>query len=149
MKIDNNLPLYSISVVSKLCSTPVRMLREYEKQGMIKPKKINKRRLFTVNEVGFIKDIRYYLAEKGMTIKGLREFYLRSSCYEIKQCNRRECPAYGKLDKQCWEVVTYHKICDGKACPSCPIFIIKTSSIGKQNKKYESHFAYEVGEARK
>ena len=149
MKIDNNLPLYAISVVAKLCLTPIRMLREYEKQGMIKPKKVNRRRLFSVNEVGFIKDIRYYLTEKRMTINGLKEFYLRSACWEIKQCNLKKCPAFGNMSKHCWEVVTYHKICDGKACPSCPIFIIKTLSGDKQNKKYESHFAYEVGGARK
>ena len=146
MKIDNNIPLYSISVVAGLCLTPIRMLREYEKQGMIKPKKVNKRRLFTVNEVGFIKDIRYYLTEKRMTIQGLKEFYLRASCCEIKRCNRRKCPAYGRLDKQCWEVVAYHKVCDGKACPSCPLFIVKMAAVGRKNKKYESHFAYEASD---
>ncbi|MEW6026078.1 MAG: MerR family transcriptional regulator [Planctomycetota bacterium] len=143
MKLDNNIPIYSISVVSRLCDTPIRMLREYEKQGLIRPKKFNRRRLFTANETGFIKDIRYYLAEKRMTINGLKEFYLRAACWEIKQCNRRDCPAYGKLNKQCWEVVTHHKICDGSACPSCPIYIIKTSSKGRPEKRHKSHFAYQ------
>ena len=144
MSIDNNSPLYPISVVSKLCVTPVRMLREYEKEGIIKPHKVNKRRMFTANEIGFIKDVRHYLTEKRMTINGLKEFYLRSGCWEIKQCNLRKCPAYGNLDKQCWEVVKHHKLCDGKACPSCPIFVIKTSSSDKRGGKNESHFAYQV-----
>mgnify|MGYP001602976397 CR=1 FL=1 len=149
MKINNNIPIYAISVVSKLSATPVRMLREYEKDGLIKPKKVNRRRLFTMNEVGFIKDLRYYFTEKKMTINGLKEFYLRSACWEIKQCNRRQCPAYGKLYKQCWEMVAQHKICDGNACPSCPIFIIKTSASDEQNKKHESHFAYQMDDFRR
>ncbi len=144
MRINNNIPIYSISIASKLCATPIRMLREYEKQELIKPKRINNRRLFTNCEIGFIKDIRHYLTEEKMTINGLKEFYFRSACWEIKQCIQKKCPAYGNLGKHCWEVVKRHKLCDGKACPSCPIFIVKTSFNNHKSHKYESHFAYEA-----
>lgn len=143
MDVNNNIPVYAISVASTLTDTPVRMLREYEKQGLINPKKINNRRLFTNCEIGFIKDIRYYLTEKRMTINGLKEFYFRAACWEIKQCNHKNCPAYGKIDKQCWEIISHDKKCDSKSCPSCPIFIIKASFKDDNGHKYESRFAYE------
>jgi MerR family transcriptional regulator/heat shock protein HspR len=143
MKFDNNTSCYPISVAAKLSETPLRMLREYEKRGLIKPNKINNRRMFTNNEIGFIKDIRYLFTQKKMTISGIKEFYSKASCWEIKQCYQKNCPAYHKLDKQCWEVVEHHKLCDGKSCPSCPIYIVKTSLKAKVKDKYSSHFTYQ------
>ena len=89
--------------------------------------------MFTGCEIGFIKDIRFYLTEEKMTINGLKELYRRAACWEIKRCNQKHCPAYGNIDKQCWEVISHHKKCNQTMCPFCPIFIIKTS-FGKDKK---------------
>ncbi|MDI6788964.1 MAG: MerR family transcriptional regulator [Planctomycetota bacterium] len=133
MEINDTLPIYIISVASKLTETPVRMLREYEKQGIIRPKKIRSRRMFSNCEIGFIKDIRFYLTDQKMTINGLKEFYSRAGCWEIKRCNHKNCPAYGNVKKQCWQITSHHKKCNPAICPFCPIFIIKTSfKKGKQ-----------------
>lgn len=142
MKVADNIPAFTIAVVAQLTRTPIRMLREYEKQGLIKPKKINGRRMYTGCEVGFIRDIRYYLTERRMTISGLKEFYLRSSCWEIKRCRRPKCPAYGDINKQCWQVVKYHKQCSPEICPFCPLFIIKTNSGKSKDTRAISPLAY-------
>ncbi len=131
----DNIPAFTIAVASQLTDTPIRMLREYEKQGLIRPKKINNRRMYTGCEVGFVRDIRYYLTERRMTISGLKEFYFRSGCWEIKRCRRPKCPAYGNIKKQCWQVVKNHARCSPEICPFCPIFIIKT---GERNNKDDS-----------
>jgi hypothetical protein len=142
MKVADNIPAFSIAVIAQLTDTPIRMLREYEKQGLIRPNKINGRRMYTGCEVGFVRDIRYYLAERRMTISGLKEFYLRSGCWEIKRCHRPKCPAYGNINKQCWQVVKNHKHCSPEICPFCPIFIIKTVLEKKKDVSLNSPLAY-------
>ena len=133
MDINDTIPVYPISSAAKLTDVPVRMLREYEARGLIRPRKVKGRRLFTNCEVGFIKNIRYYLRERQMTIGGLKEFYLRAACWEIKRCNMKQCPAYGNYTKQCYELVSRHKKCNPAICPYCPIFIIKTSRRRKSD----------------
>jgi len=125
MKIDDRIAIFSISAAQKLTNTTPRMIREYEKQGLIRPKKVGGRRLFTGCEIGFIKEIRYYLMERQMTIPGLKEFYFRAACWEIKRCNMPKCPAFGNVGKNCWQTVKNHKKCDPSICPTCPIYIIK------------------------
>lgn len=142
MKIDDNLPIFSISAVAKLTNTPARMIREYEKQGLIKPRKIGGRRLFTGCEIGFINEIRYYLDKRQMTIPGLREFYFRASCWEIKRCKMPKCPAYANVQKQCWQVIKHHKKCDPSICPTCPIFIIKVSDKKQKESDITGPLAY-------
>ena len=142
MKVADNIPAFSIAVVAQLTDTPIRMLREYEKQGLIRPNKINGRRMYTGCEVGFVKDIRYYLTERRMTISGLKEFYLRATCWEIKRCHRPQCPVYGNINKHCWQVLKNHKHCSPEICPFCPIFIIKTGEKSNKDNKAISPLAY-------
>ncbi|MBI4712827.1 MAG: MerR family transcriptional regulator [Planctomycetes bacterium] len=134
MEIADNIPIFNISVVARLCNTTPRILREYGTQGIIRPTKIKGRRMFSGHEIGFIRDIRFYLTDEKMTINGLKEFYRRASCWEIKRCNRKKCPAYGRFDKKCWQVLEGHKQCTPDICPFCPIFIIKTSAKNKPEK---------------
>ncbi|MBI4656379.1 MAG: MerR family transcriptional regulator [Elusimicrobia bacterium] len=133
LPIKDTLPVFSISVVYKLTGVPVRMLREYEKYGLTRPRRLNGRRLYSQCEIGFIKDIRFYLMNRQMTIKGLKEFYLRSSCWEIKRCGHAGCPAYGNVKKRCWEVTNVHKKCNPEICPFCPIFLVKTAHKNKKD----------------
>lgn len=134
MEMSDTVPVYSISVASKLSGVTVRMLREYEVKGLIKPQRVNGRKMFSPCEIGFIKDLLFYLHDKKMAISGLKEFYSRAACWEIKRCNYQSCPAYGKFDKQCWQIVKSHKKCDPSMCPYCPIFIIKTTYREKETK---------------
>ncbi|MCK5579328.1 MAG: MerR family DNA-binding transcriptional regulator [Planctomycetes bacterium] len=142
MKTNDTTPMLSISIVSRMTKAPIRMIREYEKYGLIKPRRIKGRRLFSVCEVGFIQDIRFYLTAKKMHINGLIEFHLRASCWEIKRCRKYKCPAYGNVKFQCWEVTKPHKQCTPEMCPLCPIFIIKKSSRKKKHSNPLSPFTY-------
>ena len=72
---------FSISEVSKILGLvhPVNkkplnhVLRYWEKEfKIIKPKKINKRRYYSVKQLEIIKMIKYFLKNKGMTISGVK-----------------------------------------------------------------------------
>jgi MerR family transcriptional regulator/heat shock protein HspR len=121
----DKLPLYTISAVAQLTGISPRMLREYEMQGFIRPHRIKNRRLFSNNDIRFIEDLKFYLKDKKMSIAGLKEFYRRAPCWEIKRCGMQKCPAYGNFSKMCWEVTKYHKRCNSSLCCSCPIYLIK------------------------
>ena len=142
MEIDKTLPIYTISAVAKLTGVPIRMIREYEKQGLIKPKKFKGRRLFNSCEIGFINEIRYYLIERKMTIGGLKELYLRAGCWEIKQCDHKNCPCYGNIKLGCWQNLAKDKKCDHRLCPFCPIYIVKISGKKVPQDKPTSPMAF-------
>ena len=143
MKIDNNLPLYSISVVARLTGITSRMIREYENRDLIKPQRIKGRRLFSQNEIGFIEDIKFYLKEKKVSLSGLKELYRQSSCREIKRCQMRQCPAYSRFDKPCWILVKNNSKCWSALCPNCPVYLVrKTQSKGRTTKEPLSPLVY-------
>ncbi|MEE8484896.1 MAG: MerR family transcriptional regulator, partial [Nitrospinota bacterium] len=81
--IDGAKPIYPITITSELSSSTPRMLREYEKEGLIKPARINVQRRYSNNDIQFIKNIRFYLEEVGMTITGLKLLYMMAPCWEI------------------------------------------------------------------
>ncbi len=120
---ENAKPVYSIAVAAELSGSSARMLREYEKAGFIKPSRVNGHRRFSDNDIQFIKNVRFYLDEVGMTITGLKLLYLMAPCWEIKQCGQPECPAYGKTEVKCWEAIKEEGMADLKTCEGCPIFL--------------------------
>ena len=73
--------LFNISEVSKIINLydPLKkkplnhVIRYWEKEfKQIKSKKINKRRYYSIKQVGIIKMIKFLLKNKGMTIKGVK-----------------------------------------------------------------------------
>ncbi len=128
--IDGNTPLYPIGVAAELLGVSPRTLREYEKEGLIKPARRGGKRLFSKNDLEFIRNIRFYLEEVGMTIPALKILYLTVPCWEIKQCEMYDCPAYGNYTEKCWEVIARHKMLKAKACKGCPIFLVHLHSKG-------------------
>ncbi len=49
-----------------------------------------------------------------------------ATCWELKQCRRNECPAFGQVAQRCWQIVGRYG-CSGdagrnKACDECEVF---------------------------
>jgi MerR family transcriptional regulator/heat shock protein HspR len=125
MEIDNESarPVYAITVASSLTNTTPRMLREYENAGFIKPARVNSQRRYSHNDIQFIKNIKFYLDEVGMTITGLKLLYMMTPCWGIKQCGQTECPAYHNYAQKCWEAIKGCGEADGRTCMGCPIYL--------------------------
>ena len=128
--IESSKPLYPINVAADILGVSARMLREYEKAGFIKPARVNSKRRFSNNDLQFIKNVRFYLEEVGMTITGLKLLYMMAPCWEIKQCGMEECPAYGNCRSKCWDVIRRSKSCDGRSCEGCPIYLVQQKNMG-------------------
>ena len=52
--IKNDLPVYPISVASRLLNVHPRTLRIYEEEGLIKPERRGDRRLYSQNDITWV-----------------------------------------------------------------------------------------------
>lgn len=66
-------PVYVISVVSKLVCLPVWTLRQLDKAGIVKPKRIGKKsRLYSLKDVKRLEYVHYLMQEKHVNIHGIK-----------------------------------------------------------------------------
>lgn len=73
IQISPDEPVYVISVVSKLVSLPVWTLRQLDKAGVVKPKRIGKKsRLYSLKDVKRLEYVHYLMEEKHVNISGIR-----------------------------------------------------------------------------
>lgn len=73
VNIDPNDPVFVISVVSKLCEIPVWTLRELEKKGVIKPKRLGKKtRCYSKKQIKKLEYVHYLMEDKHVNISGIK-----------------------------------------------------------------------------
>ncbi len=73
IQISPDEPVYVISVVSKLCSMPIWTLRQLDKAGLVKPKRIGKKsRLYSLKDIKRLEYIHYLMIDKRVNIHGVR-----------------------------------------------------------------------------
>jgi len=66
-------PVYVISVVSKLVDLPVWTLRQLDKSGVVKPKRIGRKsRLYSLKDVKRLEYVHYLMEDKGVNIHGIK-----------------------------------------------------------------------------
>jgi len=130
LDIESSKPLYSIGVVASILGVSPRTLREYEKMGFTKPARVGGKRRYSNNDLHFIKNVRFYLDDVGMTTSGLKVLYLMAPCWEIKQCENPECPAYHNCTQKCWEAVRNEENYDVRSCTHCPISLVYLENKG-------------------
>jgi len=66
-------PVYVISVVSKLVDLPIWTLRQLDKAGIVRPKRIGKKsRLYSLKDVKRLEYVHYLMQEKRVNIHGIK-----------------------------------------------------------------------------
>jgi len=66
-------PVYVISVVSKLVDLPVWTLRQLDKCGVVRPKRIGKKsRLYSLKDVKRLEYVHYLMEDKHVNIHGIK-----------------------------------------------------------------------------
>lgn len=84
--ITNDLPLYTISVAAQLLEVHPRTLRIYEDEGLIKPYRQGSRRLYSPNDLQWIRCLRSLIHDEGISIPGIKKLLRFAPCYEIADC---------------------------------------------------------------
>lgn len=66
-------PVYVISVVSKLVDMPAWTLRQLDKAGIVRPKRIGRKsRLYSLKDVRRLEYIHYLMEDKHVNIHGIK-----------------------------------------------------------------------------
>jgi MerR family transcriptional regulator/heat shock protein HspR len=66
-------PVYVISVVSKLVDLPTWTLRQLDKVGVVRPKRIGKKsRLYSLKDIKKLEYVHYLMEDRGVNIHGIK-----------------------------------------------------------------------------
>lgn len=68
-------PLYLISVVARLCEMHPQSIRLYERLGLIRPRYISRRRLFSNADIERLRQIRRLTQEMGVNLAGVEVIF--------------------------------------------------------------------------
>lgn len=126
-KKKNEMPLYTIGVVSELLGITTQTLRLYEKHGLIKPFRRNKNRFYSENDTKWLTCLRELIHDKKISIEGIKKLLNYATCWEITDCpeeRKRTCLAYRDRRKPCWEL--NKMICTRASlsgCQDCIVFL--------------------------
>ena len=121
--------MYKIDQVSRMTGLSQKRIRDYDKEGLIKPvRDFNTNdRLFSEFDVRQIKRIKYLIHTRGFTIKSLKQLLRMAPGWNVFQCReKKDCEAFKNPHKRCWEI---RKVGDKthfhKFCSICPIYLAR------------------------
>ena len=89
-------PVYPIGIASRMVGVHPRMLRIYEKEGLVSPVRIGGKRFYSESDVQKLKCIRILL-EEGVNIAGVKKLFSVAPCWRVINCpegKRASCAYY-------------------------------------------------------
>jgi len=112
-------------MAAELLDVHPRTLRLYEQGGLLRPARRNNRRVYSNNDLKWIKVIRYLIHERGLNQVGLRRLLALIPCWEITNCppeSWEPCPAYLNKSDPCWQIAG--GTCDrSEECSQCEVYL--------------------------
>lgn len=73
IRIGPSDPVYAIGIVSKLLDIPEWTLRAIEREGLVRPKRMNKKmRVYSKRDIEKLEYIHFLMEEKGVNISGIK-----------------------------------------------------------------------------
>ena len=129
LKFEADQPLYTIGVVADLIGVHPETLRVWERNGLIKPARSNKQRLYSNSDLKRLRFINDLIETKGLNLAGVKQMIQLYPCWWLKNCEgpgdlrERETVNYAKM---CWkEIGSYCIVMEDKAdycstCEYCP-----------------------------
>lgn len=79
-------PLYTIGVVAELLGVHPETLRVWERNGLIKPARSNKQRLYSNNDLKRLRFVNKMIEEKGLNLAGIKQLIMLYPCWWMKNC---------------------------------------------------------------
>jgi MerR family transcriptional regulator/heat shock protein HspR len=131
-EVEKHTPLYVISIASELIGTKDNTLRLYEKYGLIKPVRRKRNRLYSENDIHWLKCLKNFRNKKRISIKELKKLLEHAPCWKITDCpekRRKSCSAFTERTQKCWE--TNRMKCyseSGKKCEDCIVYLSRMIS---------------------
>ena len=118
---------YLINEVSRQVDLSQKRIREYEKAGLIRPRReprTNNRR-YRKSDIQQILRIKALIHEHGFTLACLKFFLASAPCWIVFDCGEKEtCPTYKTTAAPCYEMAKKAASHAGlKDCRNCPIYL--------------------------
>ena len=123
---------YLIGEVSKAVNLSQKTLREYEKIGLIKPKREPRtnNRIYSDFEIEQVRHISHLIHEEGFTLPCIKRVLELAPCWNIFDCEVKEqCSAYLFAPQPCYEIRKNREtLCAGN-CDECVVFLNRSKTI--------------------
>lgn len=132
--------LYLINEVSRRVNLSQKRIREYEKEGFIKPLReaSTNNRLYSEFEIAQILRINELIHERGFTVASLKNLLVLAPCWNIFACQEKEnCPAYKLPWRPCHEVRQYRGTAYNGECERCAIYLNREVRKERVLEKFE------------
>jgi MerR family transcriptional regulator, repressor of the yfmOP operon len=117
--------MYTMSEVAAKVSLSQKRIREYEKEGFIRPARQDRtnNRLFSDYDVDIIKRLTLLIHKKGFTIASLKHLMKMAPCWKIFDCKEKNnCLIYKNSSPLCWEILKGKENKCGTTCENCLIY---------------------------
>ena len=81
-------PLYPLNVAAQLVGLSPRTIRGYEEAGLVEPARVggNKQRLFSEQDLTWLRCIRDMIHDEGLTVTAIRRLLDLIPCWQIRHC---------------------------------------------------------------
>ncbi len=126
--------MYLINDVSRTVNLSQKRIREYEKEGFIKPlRELNtNNRLYGEFEVAQIRRLTYLIHERGFTLACLRNLLVLAPCWNIFDCSDRQlCAAFHHPHQHCYKIrEEFQTLCPGP-CSQCAVYLNRQFEPGR------------------
>ena len=119
---DRDKPVMRIGAVADLLGVCPAMVRIYEQRGLVVPRRRNKQRLYSFNDVCWLGRVRELINEENYDIDEIRRMITLPACWKLVNCPdemREACSVAQSPGKRCWEVARQEG--RAEACSTCQI----------------------------
>ena len=123
-----------IGQVAQMVGLSIKRIREYEKEGLVKPVrgKTSNQRMYGAFEIGRIIQTKKLIHERGLTLAGIKMLLNVAPCWIIFDCKKaKSCPVYKKPYDRCFELKEKSgnkAICAGN-CKICPVYMTRKDRV--------------------
>jgi MerR family transcriptional regulator/heat shock protein HspR len=123
---DDNKPVYTLGVTSRISGVPAHSIRQYVDMGLIIPFKLESgRHLFSESDIRRLQLIRDLIHKRGLNFAGVRSLMAMLPCWAIRNCSetdRTTCGAYTEDFTPCWEASNKGRHCRNENCRDCSVY---------------------------
>ncbi len=117
---------YPIGDVSKRVDLSQKTIRDYEKMGLIKPRREPRtnNRIYSEFEIEQIRQLTNLIHNEGFTLSCLQRILQLAPCWNIFDCKVKErCPAYQYSPLPCYEIREKRDTLCTDPCDRCAVYI--------------------------
>lgn len=117
---------YLINDVAGMVGLSQKRIREYEKEGFVKPYRESRtnNRIYTDADITQIRRIKHLIHKHGFTLSCMKYFIASAPCWNIFNCAEKEaCPAYNSPHSPCYKVMQAIDASHLKKCQTCSVYL--------------------------